>query len=84
MKSIIIISLVSFTIFINSSAVAFVTHGTPPITGIIPANPPYSSSSLSSSAKLEMTPELEIAIADVREAAAAFGEKTAHFANGTL
>lgn len=32
-------------------------------------------------AKLDMTPELESAIADVREAASAFGEETAHFAN---
>lgn len=31
----------------------------------------------------EMTPELESAIAEVREAAATFGDKTAHFANGT-
>lgn len=28
-----------------------------------------------------MTPELEAAIADVRDAASAFGEETAHFAN---
>lgn len=34
------------------------------------------------SAQLEMTPELEGAIAEVREAASAFGEETAHFANG--
>ncbi|EED90006.1 predicted protein [Thalassiosira pseudonana CCMP1335] len=33
------------------------------------------------SAQLEMTPELEGAIAEVREAASAFGEETAHFAN---
>lgn len=35
-------------------------------------------------AKLDMTPELEAAIAEVREAASAFSEETAHFANGTL
>ena len=33
-------------------------------------------------AKLDMTPELESAIADVRAAASEFGEETAHFANG--
>ena len=32
-------------------------------------------------AKLDMTPELEAAIADVRECASAFGDDTAHFAN---
>mmetsp|Transcript_2591 Transcript_2591/g.5550 ORF Transcript_2591/g.5550 Transcript_2591/m.5550 type:complete len:121 (-) Transcript_2591:976-1338(-) len=32
-------------------------------------------------AKLEMTPELEAAIDEVREAASSFGEQTAHFAN---
>lgn len=35
-------------------------------------------------AKLEMTPELEAAIDEVREAASSFGEQTAHFANGEL
>ena len=35
-------------------------------------------------AKLDMTPELEAAIADVRECASAFGDDTAHFANGTF
>lgn len=35
-------------------------------------------------AKLEMTSELEAAIADVRDAASAFGEETAHFANGAF
>ena len=33
-------------------------------------------------AKLDVTPELEAAIADVRDAASAFGDETAHFANG--
>jgi len=33
-------------------------------------------------AELDMTPELEAAIAEVRECASAFGEDTAHFANG--
>ena len=33
-------------------------------------------------AKLDMTPELEAAIADVRECASAFSDETAHFANG--
>jgi hypothetical protein len=33
------------------------------------------------SAKIDVTPEIEAAIADVREAAAAFGEETAGFAN---
>jgi hypothetical protein len=80
MKSI-IFSVVYATISI-SSAMAFVPQSAPTI-GIIRARPLQFSSS-SSSAKLDMTPELESAIADVREAAAAFGEKTAHFANGTL
>uniref|UniRef100_A0A7S4JLF7 Uncharacterized protein n=1 Tax=Odontella aurita TaxID=265563 RepID=A0A7S4JLF7_9STRA len=34
-----------------------------------------------SAAAPETTPELEAAIADVRECASAFGEETAHFAN---
>lgn len=33
-------------------------------------------------AELDMTPELEAAVAEVRECASAFGEDTAHFANG--
>ena len=33
------------------------------------------------SAKIDVTPEIEAAIADVREAASAFGEETAGFAN---
>ena len=33
-------------------------------------------------AKLDVTPEIEAAIADVRDAASAFGDETAHFANG--
>jgi hypothetical protein len=32
-------------------------------------------------AKVEVTPEIEAAIAEVREAASAFGEETAGFAN---
>jgi hypothetical protein len=32
--------------------------------------------------KVTVTPELEAAIADVRSAAAAFSDETAHFANG--
>lgn len=42
---------------------------------------PSRSSSLSMS-KVTVTPELEAAIADVRSAAAAFSDETAHFANG--
>ncbi|KAL3757745.1 hypothetical protein ACHAWU_000386 [Discostella pseudostelligera] len=67
MKS--IISFVAVVLSI-SSAVAFVPQSAPSIRAM-PLR----------SAKLDMTPELEAAIADVREAAAAFGEKTAHFAN---
>jgi hypothetical protein len=67
-------SIISFVAVILSisSAVAFVPQSAPSIRAM-PLR----------SAKLDMTPELEAAIADVREAAAAFGEKTAHFANGT-
>jgi len=32
--------------------------------------------------KLDVTPEVESAIAEVREAASAFSEETQHFANG--
>ena len=35
------------------------------------------------SKRLVITPDIEAAIADVRAAAAAFGEETAYFANGT-
>lgn len=42
---------------------------------------PGRTSSLSM-AKLDMTPEVEAAIAEVRECAAAFSDETAHFANG--
>jgi hypothetical protein len=35
-----------------------------------------------SMAKITMTPELEAAIAEVRDCASKFSEETAHFANG--
>ena len=75
MKSI-IISFVAIVVSNFSSVVAFVPQGAPSTNGIARTMP------LQSSPKLDMTPELEAAIADVREAASAFGEKTAHFANG--
>eukprot|EP00584_Thalassiosira_punctigera_P005697 CAMPEP_0172533468 /NCGR_PEP_ID=MMETSP1067-20121228/6163_1 /TAXON_ID=265564 ORGANISM="Thalassiosira punctigera, Strain Tpunct2005C2" /NCGR_SAMPLE_ID=MMETSP1067 /ASSEMBLY_ACC=CAM_ASM_000444 /LENGTH=122 /DNA_ID=CAMNT_0013318115 /DNA_START=108 /DNA_END=476 /DNA_ORIENTATION=+ len=69
MKS--IISLVAIALSLPLlSAVAFVPQSTAPYTRSTPLM-----------AKLEMTPEVEAAIADVREAASAFGEETAHFAN---
>eukprot|EP00578_Thalassiosira_sp_NH16_P001350 CAMPEP_0181134706 /NCGR_PEP_ID=MMETSP1071-20121207/32234_1 /TAXON_ID=35127 /ORGANISM="Thalassiosira sp., Strain NH16" /LENGTH=108 /DNA_ID=CAMNT_0023221249 /DNA_START=162 /DNA_END=488 /DNA_ORIENTATION=+ len=52
-----------------SPAVAFAPHALP----IHRASPLM--------AKLDVTPELEAAIADVRDAASAFGDETAHFAN---
>ena len=75
MKSI-IISFVAIVVSNFSSVVAFVPQGAPSTIGIARTMP------LQSSPKLDMTPELEAAIADVREAASAFGEKTDHFANG--
>ena len=72
MKS--IISEVAICLSLTHSSVAFV-----------PASPhivtPSRTTSLSM-AKLDMTPELEAAIAEVRECAAAFSDETAHFANG--
>ena len=67
MKSIISLVVTALSV---SSAVAFV-----------PSSTTMRASSLSM-AKLDMTPELESAIADVRAAASEFGEETAHFANG--
>ncbi|KAL7534549.1 hypothetical protein ACHAWF_004868 [Thalassiosira exigua] len=67
MKS--IISLVAAALSF-SSAVAFVPQAAAPSMRVGPLM-----------AKLVMTPELEAAIADVREAASAFSEETAHFAN---
>ena len=75
MKSFAIISSFIAIATSISSAAAFVNPHTAP--------PPMRAKPLQSTAKLDMTPELEAAVADVREAAAAFGEKTAHFANGT-
>lgn len=49
----------------------------------VAAAPSRSSSSLSMS-KVTVTPELEAAIADVRSAAAAFSDETAHFANAWI
>ena len=68
MKS--IISLVAVALSL-SSAVAFVPQAAAPSTRTRPLM-----------AKLDMTPELESAIAEVRDAASSFGEETAHFANG--
>ena len=68
MKSIISLVVTALSV---SSAVAFVPSSTTSMRA----------SSLSM-AKLDMTPELESAIADVRAAASEFGEETAHFANG--
>ena len=68
MKSIISLVVTALSV---SSAVAFVPSPTTSMRA----------SSLSM-AKLDMTPELESAIADVRAAASEFGEETAHFANG--
>eukprot|EP00985_Skeletonema_marinoi_P006453 scaffold2797_cov115-Skeletonema_marinoi.AAC.2 len=57
---------------------------TPASMAFVPASPyvatPLRTSSLSM-AELDMTPELEAAVAEVRECASAFGEDTAHFAN---
>ncbi|KAK1742483.1 hypothetical protein QTG54_007048 [Skeletonema marinoi] len=57
---------------------------TPASMAFVPASPyvatPSRTSSLSM-AELDMTPELEAAIAEVRECASAFGEDTARFAN---
>lgn len=69
MKS--IISLVAAALSV-SAAVAFIPQAAPSMR----AKPLM--------AKPEITPELESAIADVRDAASAFGEETAHFANGML
>jgi hypothetical protein len=41
----------------------------------------FVASRTSLNAKIDMTPEVEAAIAEVREAASAFGEETAGFAN---
>ncbi|KAL7530798.1 hypothetical protein ACHAXR_003676 [Thalassiosira sp. AJA248-18] len=68
MKS--IISLVAVALSV-SSASAFVPQAAAPTMRARPLL----------MAKMDMTPELESAIADVREAAAAFSEETAHFAN---
>mmetsp|Transcript_17261 Transcript_17261/g.24430 ORF Transcript_17261/g.24430 Transcript_17261/m.24430 type:complete len:124 (-) Transcript_17261:301-672(-) len=71
MKS--IISVAAICLSLTPSSMAFV-----------PASPhvasPLRTSSLSM-AKLEMTAELEAAIADVRACAAEFSDETAHFAN---
>lgn len=64
-----IISLVAVALSV-SSAVAFVP---------LAAAPSMRGGPLM--AELEMTPELEAAISEVRDAASAFGEETAHFAN---
>ncbi|KAK1736086.1 hypothetical protein QTG54_013222 [Skeletonema marinoi] len=57
---------------------------TPASMAFVPASPyvatPLRTSSLSM-AELDMTPELEAAVVEVRECASAFGEDTAHFAN---
>ena len=68
MKS--VLSLVAVALSASSSS-AFV----PPAAAPMRAGP-------LSMAKPTMTPELEAAIADVRDAASAFGEETQHFANG--
>ena len=70
MKS--VLSLVAVALSASSSS-AFVP----------PAAAPMRAAPLSM-AKPTMTPELEAAIADVRDAASAFGEETQHFANGAL
>jgi len=74
MKS--IISVAAICLSLTPSSMAFV-----------PASPhvasPLRTSSLSM-AKLEMTAELEAAIADVRACAAEFSDETAHFANSML
>eukprot|EP01083_Nonionella_stella_P098710 277665_1 len=67
MKSIITLVAIALSV---SPAVAFV-----------PQTPAPSMRASPLMAKPEMTPELEAAIADVRDAAAAFSEETAHFAN---
>lgn len=72
MKS--IISVAAICLSLTPSSMAFV-----------PASPHVASPSRTSSlsmAKLEMTAELESAIADVRACAAEFSDETAHFANG--
>lgn len=67
MKS--VVSLVAAALSVSSAA-AFVSQAVAPAVRAAPLM-----------AKLDMTPELEAAIAEVREAASAFGEETAHFAN---
>mmetsp|Transcript_34323 Transcript_34323/g.58252 ORF Transcript_34323/g.58252 Transcript_34323/m.58252 type:complete len:121 (-) Transcript_34323:306-668(-) len=67
MKSIISFAAVALSL---SSAVAFVPQTASPCVRGRPLM-----------AKLEMTPEIESAISDVRAAAKEFGEETAHFAN---
>mmetsp|Transcript_15034 Transcript_15034/g.22804 ORF Transcript_15034/g.22804 Transcript_15034/m.22804 type:complete len:121 (-) Transcript_15034:360-722(-) len=67
MKS--IISLVAVALSLPS-AVAFVPQAAAPSMRTKPLM-----------AKLDMTPEIEAAIAEVRDAASTFGDETAHFAN---
>ena len=71
MKSIISVAAICLTL--TPSSMAFV-----------PASPNVASPSrtILSMAKLDMTPELEAAIAEVRDCASEFSEETAHFANG--
>ena len=70
MKS--VISLIAVALSVSSSS-AFVPQSAAPMRASTPlfAKAP------------EMTAELEAAIAEVRDAAGAFGEETAHFANST-
>lgn len=54
---------------------------TAPSSAFVTTNPIPVASRTALNAKIDVTPELEAAIADVRQAAAAFGETTAGFAN---
>ena len=69
MKS--IISLAAICLSLASSTSAFV-----------PVSSYSSGRSALSMSSVEMTPELEAAISEVRSCASSFGDETAHFANG--
>ena len=72
MKSIISIAIAALSV---SSATAFIP--TSATTSVMRSTP-------LSMGKLDVTPEVESAIAEVREAASAFSEETQHFANGKM
>lgn len=65
------LSLVIVTALYVAPSTAFVSRNTVS----------FAASRTALNAKLDVTPEVEAAIAEVREAASAFGEETAGFAN---